>query len=435
MWKGCRALSDQGRYCIHLRFHLGGPLREEALRRALEALVRRHEILRTTFSESGGAPVQTIHPPEAPPFSVRDLRGLSEEAIAREARAAERGAMDLERGPLFFATLLRLGETGHLLILTLHHLLGDFQAARLLYRDLGALYAASSAEAAGLPPARQAADLAWAERERWTAGGDLYARSLAAWLATWSEPPPPASPPALLRWRRFAGAPLDQSVCSGPIAASSIAALETLARQEEATLYIVLFAAFAFALLQHSGRPELLLGTYVSTRGAESGDALGLFVQLLPLRLDLRGAGTFRGLLRRVRESVRASAAQPDAPLEDFALALRARGQAPPAPELLFQFLHSPAGLLQLEGLETERWTPKGPPADMPSGLVLTVRELGGRFQANLVFDATRYRPARVAALHRTFLELPAILGASGDCPLPATPGLWRRLQLRFTSK
>ena len=141
---------------IHIGIRMCGRLNQEALERALEAIVARHEILRTHFVNADGDPGQVINSIVSVSLPVIDLTGLSEEGREAEARrlAKEeaRRPFDLSRGPLLRTTLLRLAEEQNILLLIMHHIVSDGWSMGVFYRELAALYEAFSiGESASLP--------------------------------------------------------------------------------------------------------------------------------------------------------------------------------------------------------------------------------------------------------------------------------------------
>ena len=123
-----------------------GELDVDALRRALSEIVRRHEVLRTTFSNQDGQPVQVIRPAEPLPLELIDLSGL--EVAEREATAVQWAhricgqAFDLAQGPLLQVKLLKLGEAEHVVALVMHHIISDLWSIGLLIREVATLYEA-----------------------------------------------------------------------------------------------------------------------------------------------------------------------------------------------------------------------------------------------------------------------------------------------------
>jgi hypothetical protein len=138
-------LEPSGTYNRPSGFRLRGLLRADILEAALSEIVRRHEVLRTSFQSADGIPVQVIAPHGAWTLPVDDLSGMGSVA-EREARAGElaheevHASFDMERGPLFRARLVRLAEEDHMLLLNLHHVVSDAWSTSVLLRELNALY-------------------------------------------------------------------------------------------------------------------------------------------------------------------------------------------------------------------------------------------------------------------------------------------------------
>jgi acyl carrier protein len=170
-------------YHIALAVRLGGPLERAALERAFEALVHRHEALRTTFATADGLPLQVIAPPGAFALACDERPGAAEQELRELALAESERPFDLARGPLLRAALVRIARDEHLLLLTLHHIVADGWSMDVLVRELGRLYDAfASGSADGLPPLSvQYADYAGWQRA-WLSG-----ETLASELAWWKE--------------------------------------------------------------------------------------------------------------------------------------------------------------------------------------------------------------------------------------------------------
>src|SRR5688500_5957089 len=172
-------------YNIPVAWRLGGALDQPALERALGEIVRRHEALRTTFTEVDGSPVQVVAPFGGFALPVEDLSGLSEadrEAEVRRRAGEEAGrAFDLSAGPLFRAALLRAGEEDHVLLLSMHHVVSDGWSMGVLFRELSSLYEAyregRESPLRELPV--QYADYAVWQREQ--LAGEVLDRQLSYW--------------------------------------------------------------------------------------------------------------------------------------------------------------------------------------------------------------------------------------------------------------
>ncbi|HEX5725658.1 MAG TPA: condensation domain-containing protein, partial [Longimicrobiaceae bacterium] len=298
---------------------LEGELDVEALRRALDELVRRHESLRTRFPLVDGLPVQRVDPPGPADLVVHDFAALRdderEEEAARLVREHAQIPFWLESGPLYRLDLAKLGERDHLLLLTLHHVIADGWSLEILWRELGQLYAAfSRGEPSPLPEPRvQYGDFAAWQRTWLT--GEVLERQLAYWRRTLRDAP------ALLELPTDRPRPEVQThrgaVEAAIIPQDAARAVLALARDEGATLFMVLLAALDVVFSRQSGQDDVVVGTPIAGRTrAETEGMVGLFLNSLALRVSLAGDPTFRELLRRVRETTLDAYAHQDVPFE-----------------------------------------------------------------------------------------------------------------------
>ncbi|HEV3049304.1 MAG TPA: amino acid adenylation domain-containing protein, partial [Longimicrobium sp.] len=293
---------------------LRGHLDADALERALGELVRRHEALRTTFHPVEQGAVQVVHPDAPAHLPVLDLTGLAPEAREREARRlaqedAER-PFDLERGPLLRATLMRLAEEEHVLLLTMHHIVSDGWSMGVLFRELFTLYESASP----LPPlAVQYADFAvW---QRGWLQGEVLRRQLDWWRERLAGAPPALELPTD-RPRPAVASPRGGSHVFR-IPAETTRGLRALARREGATLYMVTHAALDLLLSRWSGQEDLVVGSPIAGRTQMGTEGLiGFFVNTLALRIDLSGDPAFHELVHRVRETALGAYAHQDLPFE-----------------------------------------------------------------------------------------------------------------------
>ncbi|HEU4881008.1 MAG TPA: amino acid adenylation domain-containing protein [Longimicrobium sp.] len=306
-------------YHIPSAQHLAGPVDPEAMRRAVEEVVRRHETLRTALPEVDGIPVQRISPPGRVEVPFIDLSSLPEEERHEEAgRLAEQSAnepFDLEAGPLFRASLVKLADEEHLLLVNLHHAIGDGWSIRVLLGEIATLHAAyrrgEDSPLAPLPV--QYADYAAWQRE-WLSGPVLDAQ-LAYWRGALSGAHPMLALPtdrARPEVQGHRGA--SESIWIAP---EDAARLAELARREGSTLFMVLLAALDVVLARWSGQQDVVIGTPVAGRTrSELEGLIGLFLNSLALRTDLSGDPSFRALLGRVRQATLDAYAHQDLPFE-----------------------------------------------------------------------------------------------------------------------
>ncbi|MBD1865229.1 MULTISPECIES: non-ribosomal peptide synthetase [Trichocoleus] len=281
-----------------------GALNQAALEQALQEIVRRHEIWRTTYTTIDGLPVQVVQ--AATKFTVHciDLQSLPEgdraaEAI-RQVTADVHRPFDLSADLLLRSTLVQYTETEYQLFITLHHISYDGLSLSILLQELEALYMAFQAgKPSPLPELPiQYADYAFWQR-RWLQP-DVLEPHLAYWkqqltdLPTLQLPtdyPPPANP-------TFAGASYSLAFSK-----ELTNKLKALCRKESVTLFITLQAAFQTLLARYTGQTDIPVGFITAGRDRpELENLLGFFANFLVLRSDLSGNPTFRELLVRVRE-------------------------------------------------------------------------------------------------------------------------------------
>ncbi|HEX7243226.1 MAG TPA: amino acid adenylation domain-containing protein, partial [Longimicrobiaceae bacterium] len=319
LWYVSRLEPESPAYNMPYVLRLRGRLHRGALRASLDALVRRHETLRTLFAETDGVPVQVVHPPAPVPLPAPDLGGLSAADARREARERVRAEamrpFDLARGPLLRTLLLRLDEHDHVLCFTLHHVVSDGWSMQVLVREVSALYAAfSRGEEPRLPELPvQYADYAVWQRE-WLGSGVL-AEQIEYWKDALRGAPP------LLE------APTDRPRAAGQgprggshrfvLPAAVGQGLRALARREGATLFMTALAGWQALLSRYSGEEDVVVGSPIAGRTRRETEGLiGFFVNMLALRADLTGDPTWSGLLGRVRAAALGAYDHQDLPFE-----------------------------------------------------------------------------------------------------------------------
>ncbi|MFG2608541.1 condensation domain-containing protein, partial [Streptomyces sp. NPDC048514] len=318
LWFLNRLEPDAPDYMAALAWRVEGELDRERLDQALRHLVDRHEMLRTTFPLVDAQPVQRVATRTETTSTWRDVRGLPDSlgTALRQAGDALHRPFDLETGPLFRTLVWQLGDTDHLLVLAMHHIITDGWSMGVLVRELGALYA-------GQPPLPelpvQYVDYAdWQRQER---GGDTIAHDLGYWRERLSGLPVLELPTDRPRPERptWAGATYEFT-----LEPELVAGLERLGREHGATLYMTLLAAFQVLLGQWSGQRDFGIGVPVAGRGRpEVENLIGLFVNTLVVRADLAGDPTFVELLTRVRDHTVEALGHQDAPFERVVEELR----------------------------------------------------------------------------------------------------------------
>jgi amino acid adenylation domain-containing protein len=291
-----------------------GPLDLACLRRALQEVVDRHEVLRTSFREEAEGPVQAIHPMAVFPFPVVDLERISPlgrmEEIRHWGRLDVRTHFDYERAPLFRLTVFRCSERENVLLFIVHHIAFDGWSRSVLVGELSALYNAfREGRPSPLPPlAVQYQDFArWQRR---TLAGEALTRQVTFWrehLRGAGSLDLGAGRPLPSR-RTF-----DAGVETFTVPEELQAKLEAFAAEHCVTLFMVLFTAFNVLLHAETGADDIVVICLFANRDqVEIEDLIGNFYAGLPLRTRLSGARTLRELLERVRELTLAAHEHPD---------------------------------------------------------------------------------------------------------------------------
>jgi amino acid adenylation domain-containing protein len=324
-------------YNILSTLHINGLLDVEILKRSLQAIIERHEALRTTFAISDGQPMQVIVPTLNVPLSLVNLEHLPEEEREAEAlRLANDEVkvpfdLDLAGGSLLRTTLLKLGSQEHILLLCIHHIIFDGWSNSVFFQELETLYHVLSSGQSGVLPELP---IQYADFTLWQRGwlqGELLEEHLAYWKQQLADAP------TLLEL------PTDHQRPSVPtkrgathlftLPFSLTKALKGLSRRHRVSLFMTLTAAFHTLLYRYSGQEDLLMGTVAADRRLpETEKMIGFFVNTLVLRADLSGDPTFQELLRRVREQVLQALDHQDVPFEYLVKELqpdRSLGQNP----------------------------------------------------------------------------------------------------------
>jgi amino acid adenylation domain-containing protein len=308
-------------YNVWMAWTLRGAFDERAFARALAEVVRRHEVLRTHFTEVEGVPAQEIAGVDAIQIERLDNdakldAGAWRQAVRAELEASVREPFDLARGPLLRPTLARLSDDEHVFCLCAHHTIFDGWSGGRLRHELAQLY---EANVAGKPsplaePTLQYADYAVWQREQ--LDGASQARELAWWLDSIGGLPVLELPTDRPR-------PKAQSYRgeneSRALSQATMDALDELAAREGCTPFMALLAAFEVLLHRYSGQDDFGVGSVVAGRShRQLEELMGYFANTLVLRADLSGAPSFRELLGRVRENALGVYDHQDTPFEQL---------------------------------------------------------------------------------------------------------------------
>lgn len=306
-------------YNITILVRLEGQLSVQALEHSLNALVQRHEVLRTTFTMHAGEPAQKISEHLPIQLTQHDLSHYQgQQRMAQVQALTQREARQpfaLDKGPLLRISLFSLEPEVHLLLFVIHHIISDGWSRGILVRELATLY---TAQVTGQPAALPSLPVQYADFAVWQKQW-LQSAVLDTPLAYWKQRL--SHPPAVLELPSDKPRPAMQTAHGATLLLSLAPdlsrALRALSQREGVTLFMTMLAAFKTLLYRVTGQEDILIGSSIANRtSAETEGLMGFFVNTLVLRTDLSGNPTFRTLLSRVRETTLGAYTHQELPFE-----------------------------------------------------------------------------------------------------------------------
>ena len=400
---------DATAYNMPSIFAIHGPLNVLILERAINAVIARHEILRTVFAEKDGNPIQVILPfleISIPFIDLRDTPEPSRETKAQELVLAEtRRPFDLRAGRLLRATILVLGEQDCYFLLTFDHMILDGTSMAVLFKEIAAYYDAflDGKPCSLAPLAVQYADYAVWQREgvpdeSVRVQQQYWKRQFAAWLAQAELPADHARPP-MQTWRgERVTKRLPRELTTG---------LKGLSRREGVTLFMTLLAAFDIIVSRYTGSEDVVIGSTVAGRNQpETENMIGFFINALPLRVDLSGNPSFMELLKRVREVCLDAYTHQDLPFEKIVEAVNPQRNLNRNPlfQVVFNVADVSARVLALRGCAVSRQ----PLFDREAKFDLTLYapEKDGAVELTIVYNADLFNVERLAVMLEQYAVL-----------------------------
>jgi amino acid adenylation domain-containing protein len=343
-------------YNLARAFRITGPLDPNSLSLAIEAVMRRHESLRTVFDSVDGDTRQIVLSDVHVNVPILDLAGIPEHTREPEALrfACEEGKkpFDLTKGPLFRAVLLHLGPDQYLLVLVMHHIITDGWSIAVLFREITRSYEAiTNGQDAKLPelPLQYAEYAQW-QRQYMT--GDVLAKQVGYWKSklagaqTILDLPTDHPRPTSHSWH---GATEELILDS-----NLLTELKAFAQNEGGTLFMVALAGFQALLRRYTMQDSILVGTPIAGRNElEIENLVGLFVNTLIFRADFTGNLSFRDLVRQVRAFALEAFAHQDVPFEKLVEELVPQRLVDTTPlfQTMFTFQNIPKQVFEIPGL------------------------------------------------------------------------------------
>jgi hypothetical protein len=394
-----------------------GELDRAALERSLQAIVRRHEVFRTTYEAVGGEPRQIVHDEAVLALAHVDLRGAGETALRAAVDEAVNRPFDLSCDLMLRAILLRSGEREHVLILVMHHIACDGWSAGVLVREFVALYTAFQK---GEPSPLEPLPIQYADFALWQRGkeqADRLARDLAWWRGHLAGAPTKIDLPTDLP--RPAEETFNGDRHDFRIPANLANAMRQIAQGQGATLFMSLFAAFNVLLRRCSGQDDLVVGSAIANRDRRELEPLvGFFVNTLALRSDLSGDPSFVDLVARTRSAAEDAFAHQALPFERLVEALSPNRNLSHAPlfQVMFSLQNMPSSTIELPDLRIA-------PIDITRNkakfdLILFMREQGDELVGTFEYNTDLFLPGTIARMGRHFTTLLESIAAAPDSPI-----------------
>lgn len=408
-------------YNISSAVRMRGPLDRVTLERSIEAVVARHEALRTGFRVEAGAPVQYIESEPAVSLELFDLQSLpggEQQRVLHEMVRAESGrGFSLDAPPLFRASLFRLAARESVLLFTIHHIVADGWSLGVLTREVAENYQLIRE---GRPVINQSSLVQYVEYAEWQRSllqGETLQELLSYWrdklsgelrqLELHTDHP---RPPRLTHRgeRQFVTVP-----------AHTLQAFHELSRRGGATLYMALLAAFSVLLNRYTTQTDLLIGSPIANRNRiEFEEVIGCFVNVLVMRIDAGGNPSFSTLLERVKETSLEAYANQDLPFERLVEEIRPPRDLSRTPifQALFVLQNTPAPDIELSDLTISSFD--SDPGTAVYDLTLSVKESAVGLGGWLEYNTGLFEPATIRRMIGHFQTLLESIVSHPDRPI-----------------
>jgi amino acid adenylation domain-containing protein len=358
LWLTSQIEPENSLYNIGSAIHLRGRLDVRALEESLNEVISRHQVFRTAFKVVDGRPMQRVIPwskvplqPSILPACENGMPNTVLDVAIEASRIEIAKAFTLQEGRPLRAALFSLGAEEHVLAVSMHHIVADAWTINLIIKEVGAFYEAfSHGRELHLPePSIQYADFSLWQRE--PSSRTAFDQRLAAWVEELRDVSPlelpldHPRPPTLSHRGATVPFAIEEDLCNR---------LRDFAFRENATLHMVLLTAFVVLLRRYSGQTDVTVGVPVMGRNREELEQVaGLFVNTVPVRVDVSGDPVYSELLQRVKKASVDALAREDIPFEKLVEALHLRRALSRSPlfQVMFSLHSASPGALSFPGL------------------------------------------------------------------------------------
>lgn len=408
---------------------LRGNLDVSALQEAFNHLVRRHEALRTTFEIREGQPVQIIGQQQSIPIRRIDLSHQARPEQQEQFHAVFNDEtcrpFDLKKGPLLRITLVRMAAEEHALLLAMHHIVTDGWSMNVLVREAVALYAMYSA---GLAPGLSPLPIQYADFAVWQRSwlqGEVLEQQLAYWKQHLG------AKPAVLELPTDFPRPAVQTYRGAsfifPFSPALSQSLKTFCRAQQATMFMVLLAAFNVLFHRYTGQQEIIVGSPIANRNRKELEGLiGFFANTLPMRTNVSGELSFREVLARLKEAALGAYAHQDLPFEYLVEQFHPERSLSHSPlvQVMFNFEPTIPQMAEMPGLSASLMDYDNKSAKFD--LTLFARDHGTEIFGTLEHNVDLFTSETIERMAGHLLTLLSGIVANPDQPISGLPLLTR---------
>ncbi len=423
LWFLDQLMPDSNAYNLPMAVHISAELNVIALEQSLAEVIRRHEVLRTTFAIAGGDPQPLIESADSVKLSQVDLRSWPhEEQEIQATRLRHEDALrpfNLATGPLLRVMLVRFSTERYLLLTNMHHIVSDGWSMEVLLHEMETLY---QSFCNGAPSSLPELVLQYADYAHWQRNW-LQGEVLEAQVNYWKRQLDGA--PTLLELQADHAAVTTRrgqaAHCPVVFSHDLSRSLREFSRRERSTLFMTLMAGFHALLRRYTDQKDILVGTPIAGRSrAELESLIGLFVNMVVLRTNYDEDPSFRELLEQVREGALGAYAHQDVPFDKLVEELqpeRAIGRNPLF-QVVFALQNTPQPTMEMEGVGAPVGIPPSP--ETKFDLEVSLQDTPGGFKGSFVYNADLFEPAFIARMVERFQRLMEKVLTDPDAALSA---------------
>ncbi|MGC2698059.1 MAG: amino acid adenylation domain-containing protein, partial [Candidatus Angelobacter sp.] len=395
-------------YNMTMGLRIKGELEINAFRLAIREIVRRHEILRTTYKVQDGETWQEVGKVEDVPVKEEDLSVLKEhereKRIEEAAREEGQRPFDLENGPVVRVKIVRVEEAEHVLLVTMHHIVSDGWSQDILIREFGVLY---DAYRSGKTSPLRELELQYRDYAAWQRAwmqGEVLAKEMAYWKEQLAGMEPLDLPMDRVRPKvqSYKGVEI---ICLLPPELTS--QIRGLVLTQNSTLFITLLAAFQILLFRYTGQGDLTVGSPIAGRNRKETEGLvGFFINTVALRTRLTGSMTFDEVVQSVRRAALEAYEHQNVPFEKIVEDMRLVRDLSRNPvfQVMFNLMEPAAGAPMLEDISiTDVVVPQ---LSTKFDLTLYARPQGNQLLLRLVYCSDLFEAERMQELLKHFQSL-----------------------------